>query len=333
MQTFSNDISDTLQLQGQCFLPGIGLLHIVRSPAEKSYQENQLNPPSYEIVLDPSIRGGLPASSIERRIADVHGIPIEEATKRWEETAAEIREKLSTGSSVALEGLGFLNIGEEGNISFVGTHVPSPIYTSLSLASLKEMAGRAAAPKPTDPETQQPETAQGDVTDNPASWEPVDGPAEDMEPGRQPKPRWWIIGSIVVLILVGWFTYRGTMQRRKRATNISRILQKQHVPASQRLAVRDSLALKSDSIGNAPAGDDSIHYFIVIATYKNEDRALRQYKKMRNWGHPVELRTTDSLTYKLAFHVTSLPVDTTVNLVNMMKLYGEKTHIEYDLDQ
>lgn len=321
-------MSDTLQLQGQCFLPGIGLLHIVRSPAEKSYQKNQLNPPSYEIVLDSSHRGGRPEISVEQRIADGHGITLEEAQKAWKETADQIREKLSTGSSVELEGLGLLNIGEEGTISFVGTHIPSPVYDTISLDSIKRLTGKPAAVRtPLTPDGETGEQSSGEVLPS----ESGDAPLPDSVSARQPKPRWWIIGSIIVLILVGWFTYRGTMQRRKHATHIAKILHKADAPESKQLPLTDSLALLSDTVATHLTGNDSIHYFIVIAEYKDQDRALRQYRKMRNWGHPVELRTLDSLTYKLAFPVTSLPGDTTIQLVNMMKLYGEKTHIEYNL--
>lgn len=328
MQTFSIDISDTLQLQGQCFLPGIGLLHIVRSPAEKSYQKNQLAPPSYEIVLDPTHRGGKPEISVEQRIADTHGMTLPEAQKAWKATADQIREKLSTGSSVELEGLGLLNIGEEGIISFVGTHIPSPVYDTISLESIKRLTGKSAvvtAPAVTDAGTEDKSIEEVHSSEQGEAALPA------PESTRQPRPRWWIVGSIVVLILVGWFTYRGTMQRRKHATHIAKILHKADAPESRKLPRTDSLALLADTVGTQVTGNDSIHYFIVIAEYKDENRALRQYKKMRNWGHPVELRTLDSVTYKLALPVTSLPGDTTIQLVNMMKLYGEKTHIEYDL--
>lgn len=325
MQTFSTDISDTLQLQGQCFLPGIGLLHIVRSPAEKSYQKNQLTPPSYEIVLDPSVRSAGAAPSIERRMADAHSMTSEEAHEAWKQAADQIREKLSTGSSVELEGLGLLNIGEEGTIAFVGTHIPSPVYDPISLESIKRLTGKTSASGQAGTSLPQAQPAMEAAAA--AGNEDAFGA---LASSRQPKPRWWIIGSIVVLLLVGWFTYRGTMQRRKHATHIARIMHKANTADSKDLPRADSLALLSDTLVRT-AVSDSVRYFIVIAEYKDENRALRQYKKMRGWGHPVELRTLDSLTYKLAFPVTSLPADTTVQLVNMMKIYGEKTHIEYDL--
>lgn len=331
MQTFSSDISDALQLQGRCFLPGIGLLHIVRSPAERSYQENQLNPPSYEIVLDPSYRGGKGEYSIAGRIAAVHNLPPEEASRKWEEVARLMREKLAAGASVELEGLGLLSLGEEGTISFVGTHVPTPVYKPLSLDALKGLTRKpplSAVPAASAAMTEIPEAAAAD----PAPWNQPETPADMAAPGRQPRPRWWIIGSLIILIVVGWFTYRGTMQRKKQASHIAKILDKENTQPARTLSTRDSLALLPDTAGAlASRGSDSIRYFIVIAEYTNENKALHQYKKMRNWGHAVELRTNDSVTFKLAYAVTSVPADTTVNLVKMMKIYGEKTHIEYEL--
>lgn len=326
MQTFSKEISDALQFRGQCLLPGVGLLRILRSHAEKSYQENKLLPPSHEIVLEPAPRNTSPDISVTGWIAAARGISGEEAGQLWNETVILIKEKLSTGSSVELEGLGLLNIGEEGEIVFAGTHVAYPLYPPHSLDAL------AASRKPATPLPAEKEPEQELVPD---AVIPTGSPeTEPAFPGAaKARPKWWIIGSILVLLAVGWFTYKGTMQRKRKARHIATILHESNGPASAQMAFRDSMALEADSMRDSLPQDDSIRYHIVIAEYQNLDKALRQYKKMRDWGHPVELRTLDSVTYKLAYPYTSLPGDTTVNLVNMMKLYGGKAHIEYDLDR
>lgn len=318
-------------------MPEIGLLRLVRTPAEKSYQENRLGPPGLKIILEASHRPTKADYPIEEQIARSQGIPIDEAREAWTRTAELIREKLSTGSSVSLSGLGILNIGDEGQISFADTHVPTSLYEPLSVESLKKTA------------TKQPEASKGQlpIAEAPSSdteamspeaepvpsWEAIREEEGRKRPDRQPRSRWWIAGSIVALLLVAWFTYKGTMQRRQRRSKIEHILTKENTPSARDLSDMDSEQLKSDTLSQHPAASDSIHYDIVFASYNNKDRALHQYRKMRNWGHPVVLYTQDSIIYKLAMPFTSLPDDTTVNLVNMMKLYGGKTYIEYNSGQ
>ena len=322
MQTYSQEINDALQQYGHCLLPDIGLLYIIRSPAERSYRDNKLYPPSFHISLDPGTQSGRSSFSIVRQIAHAHSLSPEEAEKAWTETAAAIKKKLSTGSSVELTGLGWLNLNEEGQPSFTEARF-TPIYEPLPTDFIPKPPKAVAAPA----------VLPDEQNEDPAEILPAESNLtipSDEKAWRSINPRWWIAGSIIALLLVGWFTYKGTIQRREKASALREILNEERL--SRQTATADSLALLSaDSAGkHQPAENDSIHYKIIIAVYNNKSRALHQFNKMRNWGHPVVLDTQDSVTYKLAMPFTSIAADTTVNLVNMMKLYGNKVHIEYD---
>jgi hypothetical protein len=310
-------------------LPDIGLLHLIRNVAKRSYQENKLYPPSFAVRLNPLDRPDPSLYSVVRQIAFSHSVPAEEAEKRWSETAMAIREKLSTGSSVELPGLGYLNLNEKGRISFTASHQGLPLYEAV------EGGHEKPAPAAEQPASETPVPVPASAEEIEAST--VGGPAAAAFQEPRPRPsraRWWIAGSIVVLLLTGWFTYRGTLLRKEKATTIRHIIRKEKT--TKGIAAIDSMKLRadSDSVARQVARDlDSLHYDIIFAIYQSRDRAEHQFRKMRGWGHPVVLITKDSSLYELGLPFTSLAADTGANLEKMKTLYGDRVHIEYRIRQ
>lgn len=322
MKDHLNQINEALQRHGHCFLPGIGLLYIVHKPAQQDFQENKLYSPLQQIALDTQQKNGEKFFSIEQQLMLSNGLSEEEAKKRWEELRDQIREKLSTGSSVALEKLGYLNLDEERRIQFVQDNDPLIFYEPVSIAPLKKPVLETKAGSPDIEEKASQEIAQqAEVVSPPL---PV---SEKSNAGGKLKigPSWWIAVSIVALLIVGWFIYKGTIQRKG-----EKLALKQKLDSSAVTAVTptiDSLKQVSDSIDKA---NDSISYLIVIAVYKNKDKAEHQYKRMKGWGHPVVLKRKDSNTYEMALSFSSLPFDTATNLERMKRTYGSKAFIEYN---
>lgn len=315
METYAAPISETLQKYGSCVLPGIGRLELSALPAERSFQDNTLHPPTFKIILT----GGGPGPSVVDQIALDEGLDHREAEKRWQNAVAEIRAKLSTGSSVVLNGLGWLNLAENGGITFVSSLPPSLFYDSVPLkppheavAPARELTGES---EPLTPVV---------VSEQP----PLSVPEEPMDTREASRARWWIAGSIAVLLVIGWFTYMGTKVRERKKDSLSEILNEKQADQGERL---DSMKQSIDSMRTAHRlGRDSIHYKIIIASYDNKEKAEHQYRRMKQWGHPVELIIKKDSTYELAWPFTSRPSDTTVNMVKMMNLYGKNIHIEYD---
>jgi hypothetical protein len=308
-------------------LPDIGLLHLIRNVAKRSYQENKLYPPSFAVALNPLDRPDPSLYSVVSQIAFSQGVPVEEAEKKWAEAARAIREKLSTGSSVELTGLGYLNLNEKGRISFTPFHHPLPLYEAAEGGH--EKPAPAAAEEPA--ETAVPVAAPAEEIEAAAVGGPAAAAFEEPRP-RPSRARWWIAGSIVVLLLTGWFTYRGTLMRKEKATAIRHIIRKEKT--TKGIAAIDSMKLRadSDSVARETAADiDSLHYDIIFAVYQSRERAEHQFRKMRGWGHPVVLITKDSSLYELGLPFTSLAADTAVNLEKMKALYGDRVHIEYRL--
>ncbi|TAN19441.1 MAG: hypothetical protein EPN37_03330 [Chitinophagaceae bacterium] len=325
METYSQDISNALQQHGQCVLPNIGLLYIVRNPASRSYQDNKIYPPASEISLIPLSEQDHTYRyySIIRQIAFSHSLSEEEAELKWNEAASAIRKKLSTGSSVELPGIGLLNLDNDREITLDAEQsFTSSIYQPVSLDEIKSFSLQKS----------ESVTAPAETIDAPVN-EQVQ-PPENILPPLQKKKRhremasWWITGTIMTLLLVGWLTYKGTLKRNKITEAVKNIIARD---TTNQTAKKDSMKLKEDTVAQENVIQrDSIHYTIVFAIYNNKEKAMHQYHKIKGWGHPVVLLTKDSSTYELGRPFTTLPPDTTVSLVSMMKLYGDKVHIEYD---
>lgn len=321
METYASEINETIQKHGRCILPGIGLLEIIYHPAERSSRDNTLDPPSFEITLSPAYNREERIGSIINQIAVTHALTKEEAAKRWESAFNAIKEKLSTGSSVPLEGLGWFNLNEEGRISFVSSVQTSLFYSSVPLkpsheAIQNETEHTSSAAQANIPAVSVQESVSEEDKIIPLTH-------------KQSRARWWIIGSIVALLIIGWFTYQGTKMRREKKATIKEIITQ--TPKENPTVLLDSMKQSIDSMEAVrKKANDSIHYKIIFATYDNKNKAEHQFHKLKGWGHPVELIIKDSTHYELAWPYTSLPIDTIVNLVKMMKLYGENVHIEYN---
>lgn len=75
-----------------------------------------------------------------------------------------------------------------------------------------------------------------------------------------------------------------------------------------------------------PAG--TIHYEVVFEHLERE-RAFRRYSQLRSWGHPVIMRTSDSVHFTLSIPFTTPPGDTAAMKDSIRILYGHPTTIRY----
>lgn len=322
MKSYLDQINEALQKHGHCFLPGLGLLHVIHKPASQNFQENKLYPPSQQIVLGTQQKNDEKFFSIEQQLMFSHQLSAEEAKKEWEKIRDQIKEKLSTGSSIALSNLGYLNLDEERRIQFIQDKDPLTFYDPVPIDLPEKRAEGARS---------EPAAAAGSEASIPPP-EPQPFP-DNLDAFQKPEaekksrmgPSWWIAGSIIALLIVAWFIYKGTMQRKGKKIALEQHIDSAATPATT--PVIDSLKQVSDSIDLA---HDSISYLIVIAIFHNKNKAKHQYEKMRGWGHPVVLKNKDSNTYEMAMPFTSLPGDTTANLEQMKITYGSHAYIEYD---
>jgi hypothetical protein len=316
-------MNDALQQYGHCLLPDVGLLFIIRNPSSRSYQDNKIHPPVYEISLIPLSGKDDKFYSIIQQIAFSHSLPEEEAALKWSEAASAIREKLSTGSSVELPGIGLLNLDNDRRITLDEERSPISVYGPVSLDEIKSFSiPKAESTTEASPSKDSPQMEEQPEKD-------ISPTIHKRNKRRREMASWWIAATIIALLVVGWLTYKGTIKRNEKVAVIKSIIAKD---TTKYLAKSDSLNLSKDSVlqENSMRRPDSIHYTIIFGVYDNKEKAMHQYHKMKDWGHPVVLLAKGVSTYELGMPFITLPSDTTVSLVSMMKLYGDKVHIEYD---
>ncbi|MGH2644057.1 MAG: hypothetical protein ACRDE2_08920 [Chitinophagaceae bacterium] len=322
METYSSDMNDALQQYGHCLLPDIGLLYITRNPAFRSYQDHKIYPPAYEISLLPLTGKEDKFYSITQQISFSHSLAEEEAVSQWQATSITIRTKLSTGSSFELLGIGLLNLDNDRQITLDAANSFWSVYQPVPFGEIKSFS----LPKP-ESNIEPPAVTDSPKREKDQQEKSIPPVINKREKRRREMASWWIAATIIALLLVGWLTYKGTLKRNEKMKSLNSIISGAR---TKRMAKRDSLKLSEDSVAQENAmRHDSIHYTIVFAVYNNKEKAMHQYHKMKGWGHPVVLLSKDTSTYELGMPFTTLPEDTTVSLVSMMKLYGDKVHIEY----
>lgn len=322
METYAQDMNNALQKYGHCLLPNVGVLYFTAKPAYRSYQDNQVYPPSKEVSLLPLSNQSNKFYSIISEIAFSNSLSTEEATRQWEITLTSIKEKLSTGSSISLPGIGLLNLDDDNQITLSTEQTSFSVYQPVPTDIIKSFSISKSANPPEQPSSENINQAESKQSF-----------PRFLNPGKKSKRKremaiWWITLTIVALLAVGWLAYWGTMKRKEKEKTFKQIIAKD---TSSHPAKLDSIALKEDSVNQKNLTlKDSIHYTVVFAVFDNQEKALRQFHKMKGWGHPVVLINKGPKIYELGMPFTTLPSDTTVSLVSMMKLYGEKVHIEYD---
>ncbi|GAA4315957.1 hypothetical protein [Compostibacter hankyongensis] len=206
---------------------------------------------------------------------------------------------------------------------------PEPTEMTTALASETPAAPETAAPSGIAPSSEAPKASETGTAPEAVTTHEVPDPAPeypDLYPYPLPEERsgkrlqsWWIAAAVLIVAGILFFLlYRPQRERQIRPEAAT--------PAADSTAAE---AGASSSAADQPAGNDSLHYHIVIATYPTLERGGQQYRKFRSWGLPVELLAEDSSTFRLAMPFTSMPADTALHLKEMKALYGQDAFIVY----
>lgn len=83
--------------------------------------------------------------------------------------------------------------------------------------------------------------------------------------------------------------------------------------------------VREDRAGPSP-GDGLLHYEAVFE-HASGERALRRYRQLTAWGHPIIMHTHDSVHYSLAIRFATPAADTANVKDSISRLYGHPVEI------
>jgi hypothetical protein len=88
-------------------------------------------------------------------------------------------------------------------------------------------------------------------------------------------------------------------------------------------AVNDISSVPTNSIVKTEPGT-----FNLVLEISNRNRAIKRFADLKEWGHKVEMTTTDSIKYKIFFPIIAPLSDTIRHRDSLSRFFGRKVWIE-----
>jgi len=137
--------------------------------------------------------------------------------------------------------------------------------------------------------------------------------------------------SLLALGILGWVVYY-FYNNFSREDKVMMALAEPPVSEAARLT---TLPIDSTIISKAPSQDSvSVRTSAVPATFRvvietpKRQRALKRYADLIEWGHKVEMVTSDSVTFKISFPIKAPLSDTAYHRDSLGRFFGRKVWIE-----
>jgi len=144
----------------------------------------------------------------------------------------------------------------------------------------------------------------------------------------QPKANWkkpvaifLIIIGIGLAVWGGYTVYKNT-KTNDEVANVTEPEKKEESNLNTTV-IKDSIPLTTNTA--PPVADGKNKYILEVST---KDRATQRYNKLKQFQWPVEIETTDSVTYKVFMLLPSTAADTTRIKDSLFLLNGKRVFIE-----
>jgi len=98
-------------------VPGIGTFFLERKSAEGDFPNRKINPPSYTVLLHPTVHSA--SKNFFTWLASALDISDREAVIKFNDFAFDLKRKISSGDAVKWNGVGILNQDSAGEIKFI----------------------------------------------------------------------------------------------------------------------------------------------------------------------------------------------------------------------
>lgn len=297
-------IKEVLFRQQRCVIPQIGTFAIRHIPAHFSVVDQVLTPPGQQVTFEPAWEDD---GSCMQWISQKENLIGSVAALKMNKYLDELNEKLESGRPITIAGVGALQRDAAGGLSFTPQELPD----AWAPVPLQPVLRPDAAPKVLVGNT---EMMNHQVVEHTS---PV--PEEFESQGRF---RWWWAAIPLALIAIGvsWWLVQDKMdQETKQLETLEDSL------ASQPAPVKDSIPAVQQ------IKNDTISYFVVFQTFNLRQTAEKNHRNRIAWGYTnvVLYASKDSLQYKLAIPVRSLPADTTAAKDSVAAKFKANVHIEY----
>ncbi|HVI49119.1 MAG TPA: hypothetical protein VM802_29905 [Chitinophaga sp.] len=297
-------IQEVLFRQRVCVVPQLGTFTVQHFPAQYNSDAQTLTPPRDQVIFSQSWQDD--GSCLEWIALKENLVPAV-AQRKLERYTEELKAALRSGNPIELPGIGQLQGDFAGNINFLPETLPVN-QDALTITPIhRETPLRQESP----PADDTPSTAPSLHT----STEPIMTREEEatLEAVTEESIfKWWwaVAGAVIIIGGLGTWWYisnRSTSSGSSPAesTEITADTIHHHHQASP-----DSAQGATATVAPPPAPvNDSLSYYVVIDTYEDSLRAVKQTARRNGWKQNVVMYKRND-QYKVAIPVKSLPADT-----------------------
>ena len=196
------------------------------------------------------------------------------------------RQFLNIGKPFQIEGIGTLVKTKSGQLEFTADHL---LVDKIKEANIKELSATS--------------TSDHSFT----TYESLKPHVEQTTPYKKIFLVLLILATTVIIIWAGYKLSRNSSAANNKESKAENKKEETRpVPDSAQFSVRPADTSRSVK-PNSTVAPGNYRFVIEVA---NKRRALYRYAMLRKGGIPVQMSTTDSITYKLFFVIPSTPADT-----------------------
>lgn len=280
-----------------CYIHGLGNLELKKKSAV--YEEGMLQSSSYEIVLTPA---GSIDDNLANFIATNEQISISKASNALRDFSTQAKADLQNGKEVVIPHIGKF-VEDNGKIHFITD--PKLQYTPSGIPTIKN--------------SKQLEERQNPTTKSYTN-------DYNTEPSSGTTVNWGRIGVAVGILVIIAGAVIGIMYYLNHANNNNDNVQAP-VTTTPAAAVQPPQTDTPKAVAPPPsaANPDSLqNYDVIVNVYDNRKRAEgRVHFMTQTLGKKANLVAKDSSTYLITMPVYCKPVDTTMVIDSLAKLYSK----------
>ena len=305
-------IQDVLFRQQVCIVPGIGTFTLQHIPAQYNIVDKSLDPPGQRVIFEDKWTDD--GSCLEWISLKENLVPAI-ASRKLEKYIEDFKASLQSGRPLELPGIGSLQSGPTGHISFLPESLPG----RPDALHLQPVLRPDATPTVTVGTT---EVVNNEVVDH------YTVPPWELEE-QQSRFKWWWVAIPIAAALVAtaiWWFVSNQVPTESSVENAGVT-----TPAPTDTMSLPAEVTQTDTatvVAAQPvAGDPSqvLEYYIVCGTYNNQAAANKRAASLRTYGQDAySYGNNDSTQFKVRIKFKTPASDTAEKIKYVKATYGGK---------